>query len=91
MKHFVFGGVTTAPEVSARNNEEMQIAKIKEIKIVTLPRNLSMPKNFKIAKILNWAIHRSLLGHLGKFTKYIGVVIQILQLLFTGYSLLTHG
>jgi len=75
MKHFVFGGVTTAPEASARNNEEMQVTKIEEIENVTLRRNLSIPKNFKIAKILNWVIHRSLLGHLGKFTKYIGVVI----------------
>ena len=33
MKHFVFGGVTTAPEASARNNEEMQITKIEKMKM----------------------------------------------------------
>ena len=57
MNHFVFGGVTTAPATSGRNEEDIQTTEIKEIEAVSVRSDLFMPKNFKIAGILNRAIH----------------------------------
>jgi hypothetical protein len=36
MKHFVFGGVATAPAAVARNEDDMKIAKVKEIEAFSL-------------------------------------------------------